>query len=199
MLIFYGAPNSSAGKCHWMLEEVGAPYEYRRVNLRDAEDRAAFLAVSPMSRVPLLVDGDYKLAESAAINFYLAERYAPALMPSTLEARALVYQWCFWGLTNLQPEAMDVMLHTFLLPESARNAEIAVRATRNAEGLVAELEAALTHDFLLGDALSVADVTLGATVNLALRARAATGGPRVTRWIESLRARPAYQRAVAAA
>ncbi len=62
-----------------------------------------------------------------------------------------------------------------------------------------ELESALIAPYLLGARFSVADVNLGAVVNLADRAGAAELGPRAQDWLGRLRDRPAYQRAVKAA
>jgi len=64
MIIFYGAPNSSAGRTHWALEEIGVPYEYRRIDTRKGETKTeAFRAVSPGGKIPALVDGDVRLVE----------------------------------------------------------------------------------------------------------------------------------------
>ncbi len=195
MITFFGAPASSAGKTHWMLEEVGVPYEYRRVELRDPVSLTEFKSINPGGKVPFLVDGDLRLFESVAINLYLAERYRPQLLPSSPEGRALVYQWSLWGITNLQPDALAYMFQA-MSPQGVRD-EAAMAATRERVGkLFDQIEAALTGPYLLGDHFTVADVNAGAVVNLALRAGAAQPGPRVAAWMESLRARPAYQRAV---
>jgi glutathione S-transferase len=48
MIHFYGSPNSSAGRTHWLLEELHIPYEYQRVSARDGQTRAPeFLAMNP--------------------------------------------------------------------------------------------------------------------------------------------------------
>jgi glutathione S-transferase len=198
MIIFYGAPASSAGKTHWMLEEVGVPYEYRRVDLDDPLVMEEFRRLAPGGRVPFIIDGDLRLFESAAINLYLAERYKPELFPDPPIERALCYQWSLWGLTNLQPEAL-VFMSQVMRPEGARDEKVMSAARDAVTQMIAQLESALTEPYLVGNRFTVADVNAGAVVNLALRAGAVQPGPRVTMWIESLRARPAYQRAVNAA
>jgi len=193
MIHFYGAPMSSAGRTHWMLEEVGVAYEYHRVNLRDDAGRAAYRAINPSGKVPFIVDGDFRMTESAAINFYLAETYKPALIPAGPHGRFKALEWTLWVMTNLQPEAIDVMLHSTLLPAEKRNADTAASAKQTAQALIDYLETQIGA-FVVGDALSVADVNVGSVVNLALRIGAATAGPKVTAWIEMLRARPGYQK-----
>jgi glutathione S-transferase len=198
MIIFYGAPASSAGKTHWMLEEVGVPYEYRRVDLRDPLVMEEFRSVNPAGKVPFIIDGDLRLFESAAINLYLAERYKPELFPTSPVARALCYQWSLWGLTNLQPEALNFMFQV-MRPEGTRDEALMATAKENVVQMIEMLEAVLEGGYLVGSHFTVADVNAGAVVNLALRAGAAQPGPRVSTWMEALRARPAYQRAVNAA
>jgi glutathione S-transferase len=196
MITFYGSPNSSAGRSHWMLEEVGVPYEYRRVNLRDPVDRAALLRVNPGGKVPFLVDGEVEIGESVAINFYLAERYRPELLPAGHKERALVYQWSLWAITNLQPEALKVLSQTHFVPEPRRDAALLEAARAACRRYLDELEEALPGEFLVGNRFTVADVVAGSIVNLAMRTGAATGGPRASAWMERLRARPGYQAAV---
>src|SRR5262245_26582684 len=116
---------SSAGRSLWMLEEVGVPYEYKKVNLREEAARSEYKKVNPGGKVPFLIDGDVRLAESIAINFYLAEKYKPELWPGDLAERALVYQWSLWSITNLQPETMRFLAHTSFLPEAERSAKVA--------------------------------------------------------------------------
>ncbi len=196
MMKFYGAPMSSAGRSRWMIEETGAPYEYIVLNVREGGSKTPeFLAKNPSGKIPFLEDGDFRLAESVAINFYLAEKYAPPMWSTTTAGRAKIFEWSLWAVTNLQPEALTVMRHTVMLPEAQRNPALIEPAKKECARLVAQLEQALVAENILGDPLTVADVNVGSAVNLVLRIGAAEAAPKVTAWMERLRARPAYQRA----
>jgi glutathione S-transferase len=193
MIQFYGAPMSSAGRAHLMLEEIGVPYEYHRINLRDDAAKAAYRKLNPIGRVPFLVDGDVQLSESCAINFYLAEKYKPEWMPGRLEDRARVYMWSFWAMTNLQPEALAVMFAA--MTPNDPHPELP-KKTAAVQKLVDELEAGI-DGYLVGKQFSVADVIAGSVVNLVSRVNAATLGPRTTSWLDGLRARDAWKRVAA--
>ena len=53
MIRFYGSPASSAGRTHWLLEELGIPYEYIRVKPHTGETRTPeFLAKNPSGTIP---------------------------------------------------------------------------------------------------------------------------------------------------
>ncbi len=118
---FYGAPMSSASRTHVMLEECGVPFEYHRVNNRDPEAKAAYLKINPSGKIPFLVDGDLQLVESVAINFYLAEKYAPQLWSTDVAERARIYSWSLWGISTLQHDALRVMHHSMIVPPEHRS------------------------------------------------------------------------------
>jgi glutathione S-transferase len=187
---------SSSGRTRWMLEEVGVPYDYKRVDTRSGETRSPeYLALYGGGKVPVLRDGDVVLAESIAINFYLAEKYKPELMPSDLVERARAYQWSLWGITNLQNELLTVMFEAMKPPEQ-RNAAASDAAKTHATTLLEFLERSLAaRSYILGERFSVADVNLGSVVNLARRNGLLASLPATAAWMERLAARPAYERA----
>lgn len=196
MIELYGAPMSSSGRTRWMLEEVGVPYEYKRVDTRSGQTRSPeYLALYGGGKVPVLRDGDLVLGESIAINFYLAEKYKPELMPSELEQRARAYQWSLWGVTNLQNELLTIMFDA-MRPAEQRNASATEAAKASALSLLQFLERSLQgRSYLLGEQLSVADVNLGSVINLARRTGLLAELPNTAAWMERLAARPAYVRA----
>ena len=73
-LVLYDHPvSSNALKVRFLLAELGLEHERRRVELSRPRD-PAYVALNPMGTVPLLLDGDFALAESHAILRYLADR-----------------------------------------------------------------------------------------------------------------------------
>lgn len=194
MIRFYGSPMSSSGRTRWMLEEAAVSYEYIVVNLReDGAQKREFLERNPTGKVPFIEDGELRLAESLAINYYLSERYAPFLMPTELSDRARSWQWSLWALTNLQPEALTFMFHSALLSPEKRIPDLAKQAEPRVRAYLGTLEQVLREPYILG-AFGVTDVNVGSVVNLALRS-GIEAGPKVNAWMERLRARPSYQRA----
>lgn len=196
MLIFYGAPKSSATRTHWLLEELGIPYEYRRVDF--ANKSPDFLAASPGGKVPAIVDDDVKLFESIAVDFYLAEKYGSYMAGKTLGEKAQTLQWSAWALTNVNPLVIQVLYHTKYLPEAERRADVAKDNREWAAHYLSILDAHLkAHSFLVGDRFSIADIDVASVVNLAL-AVGVEAGTETRDWMRKLKSRPAYQRATAA-
>lgn len=175
MIIFYGAPASSAGRTHLMLEECGVPYEYRKVDLRNPASVEELRKVHPPARVPFIIDGDVRLQESIAINFYLAEKYAPALWRTDLVQRAQIYAWSLWSITNLQPLSM-------------------ASGTDRAQLYLDELDAHLAGGYVVGDSISVADINVASVVNLAAAFGAGKPGANTQTWLAGLKARPSWQK-----
>src|SRR5256885_2033204 len=83
--------------------------------------KAEFLELNPAGKLPVLVDGDLVLNESAAIALYLAEKYPDrGLLPSDLRQRAEVYRWSLFAVTELEQPVWRIARHTHLYPEHER-------------------------------------------------------------------------------
>ena len=84
MIKLFWCPRTRASRILWMLGEMGEPFEVEAVDLLKPETKSVeFLAASPMGKVPAIADGPVKIADSAAIALYLADRYpASALAPA---------------------------------------------------------------------------------------------------------------------
>jgi glutathione S-transferase len=86
MMRLYGFGGTRSLRALWALRELDAEFEFVPVNLLAGEHRRPdFLRLNPAGKIPVLVDGDVLLTESAAIVMYLAEKYRDkGLLPAAL-------------------------------------------------------------------------------------------------------------------
>ena len=106
MLTLYFAPGASSMAPHIALHEIGEPFDGRPVSFAKGEQRsAAFLAVNPEGKVPVLLIEGRRLTEVAAILFYLAKRFPAAnLLPAgDIEAQAQVISWMSFIAATVHP------------------------------------------------------------------------------------------------
>lgn len=76
MLKLYGTPPTRVLRAMRLMNELGLEYEHHPVEMLHGEHhRPEFLALNPAGKVPVLVDGDFVLTESVAIQLYLAGAY----------------------------------------------------------------------------------------------------------------------------
>jgi Glutathione S-transferase, N-terminal domain len=96
----YGFGPTRSLRAIWGLKELDADFEFVPVNLLAGEHKHPdFLRLNPVGKIPVLVDGDVVIPESAAIVFYLADKYPnKGLMPAGLKERAQVYRWVIVGI-----------------------------------------------------------------------------------------------------
>ncbi|NJN99325.1 MAG: glutathione S-transferase family protein [Anaerolineales bacterium] len=169
MIKIYGVPRSSAGRCYLMLEELGLPYETVPLDMRNKEHKSeAFLKINPNGKVPALIDGDFIIWESVAINHYLAEKHRPELLGKTVADRARQIQWSIWSMTDLQPPLVDLIIQFIFTPEEKRNLHLIEKAREKVPPMLAILDSALAgKTYILGSDISVADFNLASVVNIA--------------------------------
>jgi glutathione S-transferase len=106
----YHFPSPNPQKVTFALKELGLDCELVPVDLAKGEQReAAFRAVNPFGRVPVLVDGDLMLAESQAILAYLGEKTG-RLWPTSAAERADALKWLFYLSQHIMPAAGEVAL-----------------------------------------------------------------------------------------
>jgi glutathione S-transferase len=77
MIVLYHCMSARSFRPLWMLEELGLPYELRMLPFPPRVHRREYLATNPLGTIPLLLDGEARLTESAAICQYLAARHSP--------------------------------------------------------------------------------------------------------------------------
>ena len=197
MIKLYGVPLSRAFRSLWALEEIGVEYENVAVNFLDDAKKPQYLAINPNGRIPALVDGDVTLFESMAINLYLAKKYDGGLQPKSLEDEARAVQWSFWGMTELEPHLLKILLNRVLLPEDQRDAAEADAGAAALEAPLRVLDGALAeHPYLLGDTFTIADLNVASVLSWAsFVGFDLSGFARVKAWFDACLGRPAVARA----
>jgi glutathione S-transferase len=197
----YGFKNSRSNRVEWMLQEVGADYEFVKVDLQSGENKKAdHTARHAHALVPALEDGKVRMIESAAACLYLADKYrdkgfAPA--PGTAES-ARYYQMAVYAVSTLDETVVPIFFHTMLLPENKRSPEL-VEQKMAVWNTAAEL---LTRElgegpYLLGKSFSAADVIVGYDVALAERTGLLKGHPALLAYAARLTSREAFKKAYA--
>jgi glutathione S-transferase len=176
----------------WALEEAGADYEL--VTLTAGEGRSAeHRARHPLGRVPVLEDEQGAMFESTALVFHVAELYPDAglLPPPATHERAVVQGWSIFAMTELEAPAIESYRQREANPEASAKA-----AARCADA-VAVLEGALsgTPPYIVGSRFSVADIITGGVLGVAVRVGVIEPSPSIAAYMESLAARPAWERA----
>ena len=196
----YGIGPSRSTRVVWTLEEIGADYEYVRVDLMGGETRREpFRSLNPYGKVPVLQDGDLVLTESGAICLYLCEKFPDArlLPPIGTNERAQCLKWAFFVTSELEQPLWTKGKHTFALPEKWRVPQVRETANWEFERAVAILANALRDtDYLVGNRFTVADILTGHTLAWAGTAKM-TLPDNVAAYAERLLARPAHARAYA--
>lgn len=189
----YGVPPTRVLRAFWVLNELGVEYEVVPVEPLGEEARSpAFLALNPAGKLPVLVDGDLVLTESAAIQLYLAEKFPQrGLIPDDIAERAQMYRWIFFLVTEIEQPLWRIARNTAIYPEERRVPADVANATRDCKEMLAVLEKHMQRrEYLVGDRLSVADLNAAYTIDWAREADMLADAPALCAYVEKMYARP---------
>ena len=197
----YSSPfSSNARKVRLAAAMLGIPLELVDINLgQGAQRRPEFLAINPMGRVPVLADGDFVLAESAAIMAYLADtKPGNSLYPAGLKERADVNRWLFWGANHWGPAfaalAFENWLKKLLQLGEPDTAQVK-RQDDALRGLATVLNEHLaSREWVSGSSITIADLAIATSLGNAERAGFPVRSyPAVQAWFERVQALDAWK------
>jgi glutathione S-transferase len=198
MITLFWCPRTRASRILWLLEELGEPFEVRTIDIRDPESKKEpdFQLASPMGKVPAIMDtapaGIVRIADSAAIGLYLADRYPQAgLAPAVNDVRRGRY--LYW--MTFTPGAIEpAMSEKF----GGWQVDRATCGWGNFGTMIAVLERGLEPGpWLLGKQFSAADVLVGSSVYFMKMFGLLPASQVLEDYLERCLARPAYARALA--
>lgn len=202
MLKLYGTPPTRVVRVLWAVNELGLHYEMLPVDLLGGEGRRPeFQRLNPAAKVPVLVDGDLVLTESAAIVLYLAEKHPEGgLLPADLPQRAEVYRWIFFAMTELEQPLWRMARHGFIYPEARRLPGEIELAREDFAAMSAVLERHMARrEFIVGDRFGAADCVTAYLMDWANEVRLLEGRPHLAEYLERMYARPTAPPRIAAA
>jgi glutathione S-transferase len=198
----YGFGPTRSLRALWGLRELAADFEFVPVNLPAGENRRPeFLALNPTGKVPVLVDGDSVIPESAAIVLYLAEKYPDrGLLPTDLKERAQVYRWVMFAMTELEQPLWRIAKHTFLLPEDKRLPQDVALASEDFAAMARVLEGHMEgRQFIVGDRLTVVDCVTAYLMDWANENHLIDGFPNLRAYLDRMYARSTAPQRIAEA
>ncbi|MCC7268688.1 MAG: glutathione S-transferase family protein [Caulobacteraceae bacterium] len=166
-LTIYG--DSMSGNClkvKWVADFLGLSYDWIETDVLKGQSRTPqFLAMNPAGQVPTVILPDGRpLAQSNAIILHLAE--GSALVPQDAYARARVLEWMFWEQYSHEPYIAVARFQMAYLGKA--KSELEPRLVERGKAALARMEEALADSaFLVGEAVTLADVALVAYTRLA--------------------------------
>ena len=162
-ITLWGAGTSRTLRPHWALAELGVEYAARPIGSRTGETQTdEFRALNAKEKVPVLVDGELVLTESAAIVTYLGDRFGGLTpTPGTVE-RARYNEWMSYILMELDAHTLYVMRKHGDLKHLYGEAPAAMDAAR--AGFEKQLRWARSRievaDYLVGEEFTGVDILM---------------------------------------
>lgn len=193
MITLYWCAQTRASRILWLLEEMSLPYQLQAVDVRSTEAKAdkEFRAASPMGKVPAIADGEVRLADSAAIALYLADRYPESGMAPPVNG-VTRGSYCYWMTFTpgvIEPAMMERFNGWTVNPGTS--------GWGNFDLMIATLVAGLENrEWILGERFSAADVLLGSSVYFMRLFGILPETPALHAYVDRCLARPAYARAL---
>ena len=213
MIIVHHLNNSRSHRILWLLEELGVEYQVRRYE-RDTKTMLAppeLLAIHPLGKSPVIVDGSVTMAESGAITEYLIDRYGFGRLippPGTPERLRYTY-WLHYAEGSAMPPLLlklvfdrvannpapwPISVVARRIAATVQNSFIGPQLKRHLDYMEGELSA---HTWFAGEDFTAADVQMSFPLEAAAaRAGLKAGRPRLTGFLDRIRARPTYKRAL---
>jgi glutathione S-transferase len=191
--------NSRSQRILWLLEELGVDYEVV-LHMRDAVTNLAppeLVAVHPLGKSPVIVDGDKTVFESGAIVEYLcAQHGGGSLVPAHgTDAHIRHLEWLHFAEGSAMTPIL-LALYTGRLGDAA--APLQPRIDEQLESHFAYMESCINDaGWFIGEDLSAADIMLSFPAEIAVMQGRAADKPKLAAFVAACHARPAWKRAAA--
>lgn len=193
-LTLYHAAPSRSSTTHWMLEELGQPYDIKLVSFKKGENRTpGYLAINPMGKVPALAHKGVVITEVSAICTYLADEFPQAKLniPVGSPARGVYLKWLFFGPGCVEPAIMD---RAYPRKEAPPRSALGFGDYDTVVEVLAKAAAA-ADPYLMGKQFTAADVVIGSGLRWGTLFKLLPERPEFKAYLAAMAERPALKRA----
>jgi glutathione S-transferase len=180
-------------RVRWALEEVGQPYDVRRLSF-EAMKQPAHLALHPFGQIPTYEEGDLTLFESGAIVLHIAERHA-GLLPDDPDARARAVAWMFAALATVEPPIVERSMAIVAERDASWYAERMPMLDERVRVRLGQLARRLGDAEWLDGGFSAGDLMMVTVLRRLHGSGLLEEFPGISAYVARGEARPAYQRA----
>lgn len=202
MKLYYHPVSTTCRPIMQFAAESGIPLDFQLVDLFKGEHlQEPYCAINPSRCVPMLEDGDFRLAESSAILKYLADTVRSPAYPTDLRLRARVNERMDWFNTGFYRDLGYGLIYPQILPHYRQQDErvqtVMLAAGRErAKSWLGVFDAHIigpARAYVCGNEISIADyfgaamVTVGEVIRLDYSAY-----PNIRRWLGNIKARPSW-------
>lgn len=184
-------------RAQWALEETGLPYRIHALDHGAGDlDSEAYGRISPFRQVPVIDDDGFVVAESAAVVLYLAEK-AGKLIPTDVQGRTRVVQWCFAATSTVEPTLVcGDILHIFDTDNVAH--KIKAEVNKLAGRWLGDVERRLEdRTWIACSDFTAADIMMAGVLRTIRKTDLMAPFPKLTAYFARCQARPAWQRTLA--
>jgi glutathione S-transferase len=192
-LVLYTNPQSRGRIAHWMLEEIGLPYETVWLEFGPGMKSGEYLSVNPMGKVPALKHASVLVTETAAICAYLADCFPEKKLipPLNHPGRAAYFRWMFFAAGPLEI-AVTAKALGWQVPEGKSSF---VGFGSYSETINALEKALMPGPYICGEQFTAADVYVGSQLGWGMMFGTIEKRPLFEAYVGRLYARPAAQQA----
>lgn len=200
MVILYHCAAARSFRPLWTLEELGLPYELRMLPFPPRVHAKEYLALNPLGTIPLMLDGDTRMTESAAISQYLVTRYGPT--PLAVDVHEPEFgaflNWLHFGEATLTFPQTLVLRYSELEPEDRRHPQVVADYSKWFLGRLRIIETVTSRsETICAGRFTAADISIGYALLLAQRLELSQHfGPSVAAYWLRLKQRDGYRRAL---
>jgi glutathione S-transferase len=189
-IVFYTNPMSRGGIAHWMLEELGVPYDIEILEFGTTMKAPAYLAINPMGKVPAIKHGDVVVTEAAAICAYLADAFPEAGLAPPLAQRGPYYRWLFFGAGPVEAALSNQSCG--FQPTKEQEGRVGYGSLRSVVDTLARAVAG--RRYIAGNRFSAADVYVGSQIGWGMRFGSLEKRPEFEAYWAGLKDRPGQRK-----